>query len=356
MKKTLFAIGLLAVCTPAYAQLGGLGGALKKGQDIKKAADDWNFNEAEERQLGEDVSLKIRQRFGVVQNAAVHKYVSLVGMTVAKASERPNLNWTFIVLDTDGVNAFAAPGGLVHVTRGALALMKNEAELAAAIGHEVGHVTKKHTIKAVQKGKAVQMGSSAAGDRVAFLDGVANRLYEMILENNFDRGDEMDADAVAVQVAQKAGYAPNTLGDFLTRLSERNKGAKERNGLFASHPDTKARVDKIKQLSASAKVAALVEARYKSNITYQPVSIDAIATTTDAAAAAASKKEQPKSGGALGGLTKTFTGEKESTQVSASGGARGLGKDRAAKGGDNPTIVRTTVSNAELDAFKKGIA
>jgi predicted Zn-dependent protease len=355
MKKTLIAIALLAFSAPAYAQLGRLGGALKKVQDGKKAIDDWNFTETEERQLGEEVSLKIRQRFGVVQNAAVHKYVSLVGMTVAKASERPNLNWTFIVLDTDGVNAFAAPGGLVHVTRGALALMKNEAELAAAIGHEVGHVTKKHTIKAVQKGKVAQTASSAAGDRAAFLEGVSNRIYEMTLENSFDRGDEMDADAVAVQITQKAGYAPNPLGEFLTRLSERNKDAKERNGLFASHPDSKARVDKIKQLSASAKTAALAEGRYKSNITYQPVSIDAIATTTDAAAAAAAKKEQPKSGG-LGGLTRTFTGEKESTQVSASGGARGLGKDRAAKGGDNPTIVRTAVSAAELDVFRKGIA
>ena len=81
----------------------------------------------------------------------MHKYVALTGMTVASASTRPNLSWTFVVLDTDGVNAFAAPGGFIHVTRGALALIQNEAELADVLGHEIGHITIKHTIKAIQK-------------------------------------------------------------------------------------------------------------------------------------------------------------------------------------------------------------
>ena len=81
----------------------------------------------------------------------MHKYVALTGMTVASASTRPNLSWTFVVLDTDGVNAFAAPGGFVHVTRGALALIQNESELANVLGHEIGHITIKHTIKAIQK-------------------------------------------------------------------------------------------------------------------------------------------------------------------------------------------------------------
>ena len=75
-------------------------------------------------------------------------------MVLAKQSERPNLPWTFIVLDTDGVNAFAAPGGFVHITRGALGLVKNEAELAAVLGHEIGHVAHKHAINAIKKANA----------------------------------------------------------------------------------------------------------------------------------------------------------------------------------------------------------
>ncbi|MEQ1729190.1 MAG: M48 family metalloprotease, partial [Vicinamibacterales bacterium] len=119
---------------------------LKKAADAAQKVDDLTISESEERTIGEDVSVQIRKRFGVVQDPAVHKYVTLIGTTLAKASERPNLNWTFIVLDTDGVNAFASPGGLVHITRGALGLIKNEAELAGVLGHEIAHVVRKHTV------------------------------------------------------------------------------------------------------------------------------------------------------------------------------------------------------------------
>ena len=96
------------------------------------------FSDAEEQQLGSEISAKIRDKYGVVQDRAVHKYVTLVGSVLASASSRPNLKWTFVVLDTDGVNAFAAPGGFVHITRGALALIQNEAELADVLAHEIG--------------------------------------------------------------------------------------------------------------------------------------------------------------------------------------------------------------------------
>ncbi len=117
------------------------------------------MTDEEETKLGEAVSERIRQRYGVVQDPAIHKYVTLVGGVLAQASTRPGLQWRFIVLDTDGVNALAAPGGLVHITRGALSLIKSEAELAGVLGHEIIHVTEKHTIKAIQKGKMVQMGA-----------------------------------------------------------------------------------------------------------------------------------------------------------------------------------------------------
>ena len=79
--------------------------------------------------------------------------MTLVGTVLAQASTRPDLNWEFIVLDTDGVNAFASPGGLVHITSGALGLIKSEAELAGVLGHEIAHITKKHTSTRIQKNK-----------------------------------------------------------------------------------------------------------------------------------------------------------------------------------------------------------
>src|SRR5215203_2774982 len=215
MKKTVLVLAMLAICSPAHAQLGGLGGAMKKvqqAQDTKKKIDDLNFTDEEEQSIGADVSGKVRQRFGVVQDPAVHKYVTLVGTTVARASDRPDLPWTFIVLDTDGVNAFASPGGFVHITRGALGLIRNEAELAGVLGHEIGHVVRKHTINALRKNAAVKMGTSAASDRSVFLSTVGNVVYDNVLENAYDRGDEMDADRIGVDLPQKAGYAGGALG------------------------------------------------------------------------------------------------------------------------------------------------
>ena len=212
---------------------------MQQAQERKQQFDDMNITEEEEIKLGGDVSVKIRQRFGVVQDAAVHKYVTLVGTMLTEQTTRPKLPWTFIVLDTDGVNAFAAPGGFVHITRGALALIKTEAELAGVMGHEIAHVAQKHTVNAIRKSKGVQIGTSETiKDRTGFLDALANRAYSMVLENSFDRGDELDADKEGIILVQKAGYAGTGLSDFLTRLSERNKGQAEKNGLFASHPET----------------------------------------------------------------------------------------------------------------------
>ena len=136
----------------------------RRSRTQKQKLDELNITDEEERKIGDDVSAKIRARFGVVQDPAVHKYVTLVGLSVARESERPrSLPWTFIVLDTDGVNAFASPGGLVHITRGALGLLKNEAELAGVLAHEIGHVAHKHTVNAIRKSKAVQMGTQRGG-------------------------------------------------------------------------------------------------------------------------------------------------------------------------------------------------
>jgi len=371
MKQAILVAALVALAVPATAQFGGLEG-LKKIQQAKQKYDDLNVSDEEEQKIGAEVSAKIRQRFGVVQSGPVHKYVTLVGMTLARQSERPNIPWSFIVLDTDGVNAFASPGGIVHITRGALGLIRSEAELAAVLAHEIGHVAHKHTVNAIKKNRTVQLGTNESlSNRAPFVDKLANKAYEMVLENKFDRGDEMDADKVSVTLTEKAGYAPGTLAAFLTRLDERNKDQPAQNGLFASHPETKERIDTIKKL-AGAKSGATVEARYKENIKYEPTPVSAIATVEDGAAGLTGstkakddksgdkskdkKEEAPKKGFGLGALKPASSSERQTAQVSASGGSRGLGADRAAKGGGNPTIVKAPVTDAELAAFKKGIA
>ena len=374
MKQSILVVALLAFALPAHAQFGGLDQGLKRLQQAKDAKDkfdDLNVTEAEERKIGEDVSARIRQRFGVVQSAPVHKYVTLVGATLAKQSERPALPWTFIVLDTDGVNAFASPGGIIHITRGALGLITSEAELAGVLAHEIGHVAHKHTVNAIRKNKAVQLGTSETlSDRGPFLDKIANKAYEIVLENKFDRGDEMDADKVSVALTEKAGYSPGTLAAFLTRLDDRNRDQPAQNGLFASHPETKERIEAIKKL-AGAKTGATVETRYTENIKYEPTAVTSIATVEEGAAGLTgstapakddkakkdeAKKDEPKKGFGLGALKPAAAPERQTAQVSASGGSRGLGADRAAKGGGNPAIVKASVTDADLATFRKGIA
>src|SRR5829696_750511 len=156
MRQLLIVSALaLVLIQPAFAQgvLGRIGNAAGKAKGMADQLKDLVVTEKEEQDMGAAISEKLREKYGVVQSGPVHKYVSLVGKALASSSTRPGLTWTFIVLDTDGVNAFAAPGGFVHITRGALALCENEAELAGVLGHEITHITAKHTINAIKKSK-----------------------------------------------------------------------------------------------------------------------------------------------------------------------------------------------------------
>lgn len=373
MKTFITTVCVVLLAASASAQFGQVLGGLQKAKEVKDAVDTLIFTEAEERELGEKVSELLRDKYGVVQDKAVHKYVALVGSVLAASSSRPNLSWTFIVLDTDGVNAFATPGGFVHVTRGALALMQNEAELAGVLGHEISHVTGKHTVNAIKKNKLVEVGASMS--RNAIVEAAASKTYEVLLENAYDRGDEMDADKNGATLANGARYAPAGIGAFLTRLSDRNKDLKDRSGLFASHPDTKARLDALTKLIASQKLnaTATAAARYRQFITFTPVAVTAIASgeagasglTGSAPAKAPAKKaekaeEKPQdkqpaaSRFGLGGLN-PLGREKAQTQTVASGGSRGVNPDRDARGGSNSTLVTAPVTPAEIAEFRKGI-
>lgn len=364
MKHRIIAIvATAAVLGPGQAwaagQLGNLGGALKRAQQQFK---DVEVTESEEQQLGTRVSERIRQRYGVVQNQPVHRYVTLVGTALAQSSSKPGLAWKFIVLDTDAVNAFAAPGGFIHITRGALANMKNEAELAGVLGHEIMHVTERHTIRAIQKGKLVQMGAneSLSGNN-ALMGKLVDKAYDVV-EKGFGRGEELEADEKGVVLANTVGYAPQGLNEFLGMLMDRNKSGGDRNGLFASHPETKERVDKLTRQIASQKLGSTVTVapRYAASVPFKPVPTTDIATVEAGSAGltggSTKPAEEPKKKG-LGGLASALkpTGsEKKSAQVSGSGAARGgAEEDRLAMGGPVKAAVPVTVTAAEITAFKK---
>lgn len=376
LRRAGITIGLaLATLLATGARAGQLGQLGKVTEGMKKVGElrDLQVTDAEEQQLGQDVSQRIRERYGVVQSAPVHRYVSLVGRTLAAASSRPGLPWTFIVLDTDGVNAFAAPGGYIHVTRGALALMQDEAELAGVLAHEIVHVTGKHTIRSIQKTKAVQMGASETlSGNAALLDRVVSATYESIVERGFGRDDEREADAEGVALSSRVGYQPAALRSFLTRLKERNASSRERRGLFASHPDMQSRLEGIAGTITKQKLAGTVALpeRYRQAITYTPKPLAEIATVDPGAAGLTggdgkpapapapaddkAKKDEPKRRSfGLGRMMPGSGGEKSQAQVTGSGAARGVDPERDARGGSNPALVAVSLTPADLQAFQK---
>jgi hypothetical protein len=196
----------------------------------------------------------------------------------------------------------------------------------------------------------------------------------------FGRGEELEADEKGVLVANKVGYSPKGLSDFLTTIKERNSGSSEKQGLFASHPEMDDRLKKLEKKIADTKLtaAATVEARFQTNITYKPVPLGAVATvekgssgltgggsatSSDEAKKDEAKKDdqassddskKKKKGFGLSRLMGSGGGnEEKSAEVTGSAAGRGLDKERNAKGGANPAAVAVKVTAADITAFKK---
>ena len=337
--------------------------------DLMKRADqvrDLVITEDEEIKLGAGVSERVRERYGVVQDPAVHRYVTLVGSLLVRRSTRPSLPFKFIVLDTDGVNAFAAPGGFIHITRGALGLMSSEAELAGVLAHEISHVTEKHTVNAVRKNKLIQIGAEESITKNPELWGKLVDVTSDLVMAGFGRGEEMESDRDGLAMADAAGYAPAGLGDFLDRLAERNRQTAGKQGLFASHPEMKERLASLDREIKAKKYAsiAVLADRYKANISYTATPVAEIATVeagsaglaggSSKAADTSKPAEAPKKQGfGLSTLVKPGGSEKKSAEVTGSAASRGVDTERGARGGPVKTLVAVKVSPADLEAFRK---
>jgi len=209
------------------------------------------MDEPEEVELGRAIAAAVGGRYRISRDVDLTRYVALVGNTVAAVSDRPDLRYYFAVLDGDEVNALAAPGGFVFVTRGALALMPDEAALAGVLGHEVGHIALRHhaeTIKAQKQKSLAVMGlqQGLAFTRVGAFSGLigatADVLAEQIILKGHSRAEEMESDRVGFQYAARAGYDPAGLREFLTALAAkgpRDAGAAK---FFSTHPGTEDRL------------------------------------------------------------------------------------------------------------------
>jgi beta-barrel assembly-enhancing protease len=331
---------------------------------VKKAVkdlQDLQITEDEEIKLGADVSQRVRNRYGVVQDEAVHRYVTLVGTLLVKKSTRPALPFRFIVLDTDGVNAFAAPGGFIHITRGALGLMASEAELAGVLAHEISHVTEKHTVHAIQQNKLIQITADESITKNKELWGKLVDVTEDLVMAGFGRREELESDRDGLALTDAVGYAPRALGDFLKRLDERNRNTAGKQGLFASHPEMQERLDTLDREIKARKYASTVVLadRYKANISYTAKPVTEIATIEAGSAglagssAAKPAAEPKKKGFDLNSLAKPTGTEKKSAEVTGSAASRGVDTERNAVGGPVKRLVAVKVTAADLEAFRK---
>ena len=214
------------------------------------------ISESQEIEMGKAMLAQTEQETGFVADAALQSYVSGIGMTMARASERPNLPWEYHVIDDAAINAFAAPGGFVFVTRGILTYLNSEAELAAVLGHETGHVTARHSAAMVsqqQLGGLGLVGLSIWQPKLGGLLSTAGSLYFL----NFSRNDERQADGLGFRYAMHAKYDPREMAKtFQTIQRVSNTGSSRMPGFLSTHPDpgdrvvyTKAWADTIKSFA-----------------------------------------------------------------------------------------------------------
>jgi beta-barrel assembly-enhancing protease len=227
----------------------GPSGPTPTASDVRGAFGE--MDEPEEIELGRSIAAAVGARYKVSRDRSLTRYVALVGNTVAAVSDRPDVRYYFAVLDSDEINALAAPGGFVFVTRGALALMPDESALAGVLGHEIGHIALRHheeSIKAAKRKNLAVMGLqqglsfTSVGGFSSLIGATADALAEQVILKGHSRAEEMESDKVGFQYAARAGYDPAGLREFLAALAARGATDAGVAKFFSTHPGTDERL------------------------------------------------------------------------------------------------------------------
>jgi predicted Zn-dependent protease len=211
------------------------------------------MSEAQEISIGQESDPQIRQEMGVYNDPALESHISDIGQRIAKVSERPHLPWRFTVVDQPAVNAFAVPGGFIYFTRGILPFLDSEAEVAGVMGHEVGHVTARHSAQQYTRSVGGQLGLTALGIFVPaarpFGELSAQALGLLFLR--YGREDELQSDALGAGYIARLGWDPAAIPGFLTTLGRLDEAAGDRRGVpnwLSTHPEPLARVEEIQPM------------------------------------------------------------------------------------------------------------
>jgi len=210
------------------------------------------YSEQDEIAIGKQTDVQIRNQYGIYNDPALNEYVARVGASLGPYTHRSHLEYHFAVLDSPVVNAFAVPGGYVYVTRGILALMRSEAELAVVLGHEMGHVNARHSIHRMSEqtlfGLGLAVGSSL-NRTVADIAGIAGVGIQLLFLK-YSRDDEKQADQLGVEYSRKGSYNPGEMIGFFTSLEKMGdlSGSHSIPGFLSTHPLTSERIQNTKDM------------------------------------------------------------------------------------------------------------
>lgn len=215
-------------------------------------------SEAGEINRAKEVHPMLLQQFGgPYQDARLQAYVNEVGQRAAKVSHRPELQYTFTVLDSEDINAFTTGGGFVYITRGIMSFLNSEAELAAVLGHEIGHVTARHPVRQQSQSTLANIGAAAVGlfTGSGDLAGLANYAGAAIIRG-YGRDQELEADRLGAEYLAGVGLAPDHMIDVvrllknqelfeLQRAREEKREPRVYHGVFSTHPDNDQRLREV---------------------------------------------------------------------------------------------------------------
>lgn len=203
--------------------------------------------EADEIRIGRHIAGNLLGAAPLVNNPRLQSYVNRVGRWVANSSERPDLKWTFGVIESNDLNAFAAPGGYVFLTRGLYRLLRDESELAGVLGHEIGHVVRKHHLKVLQKSQAIGVGSDLLKKQLGDKNVAKNLIGSgaEIMARGLDKSAEFEADRIGVVLAARAGYDAFGLPAVLQEIGAAAEDNSRVALLFKTHPHPDERLARL---------------------------------------------------------------------------------------------------------------
>lgn len=215
----------------------------------KQQAFNWKKpSKEEEIALGREITGSILGAAPLVKDESLQRYVNQVGRWVASQSERADLPWKFGVIESADLNAFAAPGGYVLITKGLYQKLQNEAQLAGVLGHEIAHVVKKHQLKVLQKQQLLNAGASFISDKFGKNDKLAKKALANgaeISARSLDKDAEFEADRMGMVLATRAGYDAFGLAEALQTIGQTNQTDNSVALLYKTHPHPDERLAKL---------------------------------------------------------------------------------------------------------------